>query len=171
MRGVSIVGLRSCAPRPLSMQRTQSSPTSSTECVINSEAKTTSPSWTLAYAAVYDIPVVPNTADVAHELARYHAELVSTGFVLGSDEGKDGEVHRYRVAHHRRLASTAEEFLEDLDVQRVLGPAELIVMKELFEREFAERARGRPRARGASRGDRGTRRATRASRPRRECTP
>lgn len=95
---------------------------------------------TLAWAAMADVPVYPNTEEVAPELARHYRELVAHGFSINVR----GKPRKYKVAQFLAKDVAGIEDVLNLDLTGTHSAAELalvrrVVMEELQKRDEAGR--------------------------------
>ncbi|MGD0274276.1 MAG: Shedu anti-phage system protein SduA domain-containing protein [Gaiellaceae bacterium] len=80
---------------------------------------------TLAYAAIFHVPVFPRTKEVASELARLQARLNSEGFSLSG--GKE------RYVHSSRLPENVDAAIKHLASQTFVSPADAALVAARLE--------------------------------------
>jgi len=90
----------------------------------------------LAMAMALDVPVYPNTDDIAPVLVGYHKDLLIHGFKSKDESGKESHLV---VTKFRDIDIESFEFVEKIKSQQMLSPAELLIMKEAVIKEMRER--------------------------------
>lgn len=93
----------------------------------------------LAIAMAVDVPVYPNTDDVAPKLVAYHKDLLTHGFKEKDRSGKELHVVPTKF---QDVDLESLQFIERVKSQEMFPPAELsmikaVAMKEIKEREQA----------------------------------
>ena len=88
---------------------------------------------TLAAALFAEVPVVPNTEDLAAELARHHRDLMIDGFTAPDSSGKPVQLLPTR-SPGRKIETI--EFMRKLRLSEPHHPAELALLREAVEREL-----------------------------------
>lgn len=116
---------------------------SSFEMYIELAFKTTSPlsdddvKKVLALALVEEVPVVPNTSSVTSALAKYHKEMLLTGFTTKDTDNSD--VNIVLTQHHGKQVDNLSAF-ENLEFNLLPPVAELILMHQAVLDELGRRA-------------------------------
>jgi DNA-binding transcriptional ArsR family regulator len=90
---------------------------------------------TLAAAKSLDVPVYPNTPDLASELVEYHRELLTHGFTA---PGQSGEPVRLRLTKGPYTADGIK-MIQQMESGQLLTPAEVILVKNGIQEELARR--------------------------------
>lgn len=90
---------------------------------------------TLAIASAVGVPVFPNTASVAPQLAKYHRKMLIDGFTA-----PDGEGGKKKLKLTRSLADRPDSpgLLNKLDPTEAILPADLLLIRETISREIEE---------------------------------
>lgn len=89
----------------------------------------------LAMAIATDIPVYPNTDDVAPKLVAYHKDLLAHGFKEKDQSGK--EIHLIPTKF-RGINLQSLQFMERAKSQEMILPAEFLMMKAVAMKEIKE---------------------------------
>lgn len=89
----------------------------------------------LAAAKSLDVPVYPNTPDLAFELAGYHRELLTHGFTA---PGESGERVRLRLTKGPHTVDGIK-MLEEIESDQLHTPAEIILIKDVIREELMRR--------------------------------
>lgn len=87
----------------------------------------------LAIAVAFDIPVYPNTKELAPVLGRFHRKLLIDGFTA---PGKSGERVRLKLTKSPGEAIDSPSYLRELDLTETYSPADLRLLQETFSREL-----------------------------------
>ncbi|QIN82753.1 DUF4263 domain-containing protein [Rubrobacter tropicus] len=90
----------------------------------------------LALAVIHDVPVYPDTEELASELASYHEEMLVVGFRTQDESGKDVFVR------FNKLAGTSVGTLDHLEAIRATelqSPAEIQLIKRALLTELQKR--------------------------------
>lgn len=90
----------------------------------------------LAMAMAMDVPVYPNTDEVAPKLVAYHKDLLTHGFKEKDRSGK--EIHVVPTKF-RGIDLQSLQFIERIKSQEMLPPAEILMMKAQLMKEIKER--------------------------------
>lgn len=88
---------------------------------------------TLAVAVAFDIPVYPNTKNLAPVLARFHRKLLIDCFTAPSG---DGERVRLKLTRSPGEAIDSPSYLRELDLTETYSPADLRLFQEAFSKEL-----------------------------------
>lgn len=88
---------------------------------------------TLALAAAQDVPVYPNTQELAPILEKYHRNMLVKGFTAPDGEGK-----RVRLRLTRSIADQIEDpnILNNLDLTEHYSPADFALIKSVVTKEL-----------------------------------
>lgn len=89
----------------------------------------------LAMAMAMDVPVYPNTDDVASKLVGYHKDLLTHGFKEKDRAGK--EVHVVPTKFWG-IDFESSQFIEKVKPQEMFPPAELLMMKTAAMKKIRE---------------------------------
>lgn len=92
---------------------------------------------TLAYASISEVPVYPNTTDVAPELVRYQRSLMAEGFRASDDEGG---ARRLALTRYRGSAEDEHRLIEDLAELDLLTPPEVLMLREALTEQQRQRS-------------------------------
>lgn len=90
----------------------------------------------LAIAMAVDVPVYPNTDDVAPKLVAYHKDLLTHGFKEKDRSGKELHVVPTKF---QDVDLESLQFIERVKSQEMFPPAELLMMKTVAMKEIKER--------------------------------
>ncbi len=90
----------------------------------------------LAMAMVMDVPVYPNTDDVAPKLVAYHKDLLIHGFKEKDRSGKELHVVPTKF---QGIDLQSLQFIERVKSQETFSPAEISMMNEVAMKEIKER--------------------------------
>ena len=88
---------------------------------------------TLALAVIHGVPVYPNTAEVAPELAKYHRRMLLEGFTAPDEKGRRVKLQLtespgQRIHDHM--------LLQELDPTESVSPADLILIRQAIGTEL-----------------------------------
>jgi hypothetical protein len=89
----------------------------------------------LAAAKGLDVPVYPNTPDLASELAEYHRELLAHGFTAPGESGKPVRLRLTKGPH----TVDGLKMLEEMESGQLHTPAEVILIRDAIREELARR--------------------------------
>jgi len=89
---------------------------------------------TLAVAQIYEVPVLPNSDELASELATHYRDLALVGFTAPDGEG--GRMRLRLVDSPGEKVGSVEHFLE-MRLSRPQNPAEIAAVREAVETELA----------------------------------
>jgi hypothetical protein len=87
----------------------------------------------LAFAALSEVPVFPNTPELVPELAQHHRDLLVHGFRTPDGTGK---IRRLSLTRFHGASIEKLEILRQLPLTEPLHPAELILLRNAVEREL-----------------------------------
>lgn len=88
---------------------------------------------TLATAVAFNIPVYPNTKELAPILARLHRKLLIDGFTA---PGEGGERVRLKLTKSPGEAIDSPSYLHELDLTETYSPADLKLFQEAVSKEL-----------------------------------
>jgi len=90
----------------------------------------------LVYAKLLDVPVYPNTEELAPLLQKYYYELLTDGFLYEIEEGKESRL-KFTNSIIDKIGNT--KFFEDLEFTETYLPTDLMVIRNAFINEFSKR--------------------------------
>lgn len=88
---------------------------------------------TLALAKAYDVPVFPNSADLASTLSNHHRAMLTEGFTAPDETGTR---IRLMLAKSPGERINRPEYLSELDVTESYSPADLLLIRDAVESEL-----------------------------------
>jgi hypothetical protein len=88
---------------------------------------------TLALAMAQDIPVFPNTKEVASLLAKYHRSMLVKGFTAPDESGKR---IRLMLTRSPKEKIDSHVYLQELDPTEFYSPADIALIRESVSREM-----------------------------------
>lgn len=92
----------------------------------------------LAIAAIEEVPVYPNTSDLAPRLAEVHRKMLSEGFT--APDGKGGRM-RLKQAARPTTEFTDPKFLTQIDCTTPIYPAEVEIIRGVLFEELSRLGR------------------------------
>lgn len=91
---------------------------------------------TLAIATAFEVPVYPNTEELAPELARYHRDMLIHGFTASSEKGGRMHLKLTRSPGEEILES---DYIEKLDPTQTYLPADITLIRQAVTKELKRR--------------------------------
>ncbi|OUL21821.1 hypothetical protein BV375_28540 [Nostoc sp. 106C] len=90
---------------------------------------------TLALAHIHEVPVYPNTDELAEKLAEYYKDMMTQGFTMPDGEGSR---QRYILTKSRSYIIEESDFLEKISLTEPIYAAELIIIRSSIQKEISK---------------------------------